>query len=236
MKVHIVTAANRDRYGRELEQMHRQRHEVFVGGLGWTELARKDGLERDQFDDASAVYLVAMENGDVQGSLRLLPTWRRCMLTECWPQSITHGEAPRGAGVWEWTRWCPGTMARPKTLVRARRALILAALEFARSRFIETYVTYCDTKFLGQLVELGWAPEPLGLPQPYGQSQAVGVVWAVADDLLERTRALLGVRDPVALEAPPRGRVSVPVWLLEQLLEAQPDAGPAAPVSTSMAA
>lgn len=236
MKVHIVTAANRDRYGRELEQMHRQRHEVFVGGLGWTELAQRDGLERDQFDDGSAAYLLAMENGDVQGSLRLLPTWRRCMLTECWPQSVTRGEPPRGPGVWEWTRWCPGTLARPKTLVRARRALILAALEFARSRLIETYVTFCDTKFVGQLVELGWNPEPLGLPEPYRQGQAVGVVWPVEDGLLERTRALFKVRDPVSLEAPARGRISVPVWVLEQLLEAQPESESPAPIATQLAA
>ena len=236
MKVHIVTAANRDRYGRELDQMHRQRHEVFVGGLGWTELARRDGLERDQFDDVSAVYLLAIENGDVQGSLRLLPTWRRCMLTECWPQSVTRGQAPRGPGVWEWTRWCPGTLARPKTLVRARRALILAALEFARSRLIETYLTYCDTKFLGQLVELGWSPQPLGLPQPYGQGEAVGVAWPVEEDLLERTRALFNVRDPVALEVPARGRFSAPVWMLEQLLEAQPDAEVTSPLTTRLAA
>ena len=104
------------------------------------------------------------------------------------------------------------------------------------SRFVETYLTYCDTKFLGQLVELGGAPEPLGLPQPYGQGQAVGVVWPVEEDLLERTRALFSVRDPVSLEAPARGRISVPVWMLEQLLAAQPAEGPPAPPATRLAA
>ena len=105
-----------------------------------------------------------------------------------------------------------------------------------RSRLIETYVTFCDTKFLGQLVELGWSPEPLGLPQPYRQGQAVGVVWQVEEDLLERTRALFSVRDPVSLEAPARGRISIPIWVLEQLLEAQPEPSAPVPTATQLAA
>ena len=47
MKVHIVTAANRDRYSRELDQMHRQRHEVFVGGYH---------LERQRVEDAGSGF------------------------------------------------------------------------------------------------------------------------------------------------------------------------------------
>ena len=55
MKVHIITSANRAVYGRELEQMHRLRHEIFVEELGWTDLWSAEGVERDDFDDEHAV-------------------------------------------------------------------------------------------------------------------------------------------------------------------------------------
>src|SRR5581483_348121 len=112
MKVHIVTRANRAHYRNELEQMHRLRHEIFVDELGWSALRSDDGIERDEFDDDHAVYLVAAERGEVHGSLRLLPTWKRCMISERFPEWANPGLFRTGAGIWEWTRWAPGTTHR----------------------------------------------------------------------------------------------------------------------------
>ncbi|TRO86576.1 autoinducer(acylhomoserine lactone) synthesis protein, partial [Glycocaulis profundi] len=47
MRVHIVTPANRGLYGVQLEQMHRQRREVFIDRLGWSEIDTGEELERD---------------------------------------------------------------------------------------------------------------------------------------------------------------------------------------------
>lgn len=221
MKVHIVTKANRAFYVGELDQMHRLRHRVFVDELKWTALASPDGLEVDDFDDEdAAVYLIACEEGRVHGSLRLLPTWRRSMLKERWPHFVTEGECPAGPSIWEWTRWCPGSLTDRRHLIRSRSALIIAALEFARSRGIDTYITFCEVKFVGQLEELGWQPQPLGMALPFDEGTAMGVQWAIGPQLLPETRRLLRVFEPISLEAPAAQEADTFVrpWMLERLL------------------
>jgi acyl-homoserine lactone synthase len=220
VKVHVITKANRAHYASELEQMHRLRHQVFVDELKWTALASPSGLEIDNFDDEdAAVYLVACEDGRVYGSLRLLPSWRRCMLKERWPEFVTEGETPTGPNTWEWTRWCPGTLNDRRHLIKARAALIIAALEFARSRSIKTYITFCEVKFVGQLEELGWHPRPLGMPRPFDEGTAIGVEWEVGPDLLAETRKLMRLSGPVSIEAPAAdGESFIRPWMLERLL------------------
>jgi acyl-homoserine lactone synthase len=202
LKVHIVTAANRALYREQLEQMHQLRHRIFVEELGWAALASPEQLEIDEFDDRHAVYLLACRDGEVHGSLRLLPTWRRCMITERFPDYLQGRSAPVGPDAWEWTRWCPGSVRSAKNLIRARSALIVAALEFACSRNIETYLTFCELKFVGQLEELGWRPTPLCLPRDFSEGVAIAVSWAVNTDLLNATRRLLRLSGPVSFEAP----------------------------------
>jgi acyl-homoserine lactone synthase len=218
VRVHIVTPANRALYAQELEQMHRLRHEIFVEELGWSALRSPDRKERDEFDDGAAVYLLAMEDSVVHGSLRLLPTWKRCMISERFAEWA--GESPVAAEgtAWEWTRWCPGTAKRARALIKARGALITAAVEFARSRGVETYYTFCETKFLPQLMELGWAPQPLGLPRGYDEGQAIAVRWSVTPDQLGKARAQFRIKGPVSFEAPAFEGSTLSASQIEQLL------------------
>lgn len=221
MKVHVVTNANRSLYAKALERMHQLRHQVFVEELGWSDLRSDDGVETDGFDCEDAVYLLACEDGECFGSVRLLPTWRRSMLTEIWPEFITaRHERVAGPDIWEWTRWCPGVMTKRHELVRARKALLLAALEFAGSRSVKTYITFCESRFLGQFEEIGWAPRPLGLPRPTADGgMSMGVIWDVTRGLLSETRRLFKIDEPVLIEAPTPGSVGVFVqpWMLERL-------------------
>jgi len=203
MKVHVVTGANRSLYTKALERMHQIRYRVFVEDLGWSDLKSADGLETDDFDNDDAVYLLACEDGECFGSVRLLPTWRRSMLKEIWPEFVSSDERAAGPDIWEWTRWCPGHISKRHELVRARKALFLAALEFAGSRSIKTYITFCETRYFGQLEEIGWRPRPLGLPRPTeGGAMAMGVIWDVKPELLQGTRQLFKIDEPVLIEAP----------------------------------
>lgn len=203
MDVEVLTKSDSAGSASLFEQMHRQRHQVFAEELGWTALRSDTGLEIDGFDDRHAVYLVAHEGREVQGSLRLLPAWRRSMLLECWPEHVAPDRRAFDGTVWEWTRWCPGVAARPRTLLTARRALILAAVAFGQARGARRFVTLCETKFVDQLEALGWDPEPLGAPFPYAEGVAVGVGWDLRPNaLLETAARLKAPRRPWASLAP----------------------------------
>jgi N-acyl-L-homoserine lactone synthetase len=220
MKVHVVTSANRSLYAKALERMHQLRYRVFVEELGWSDLQSADGLEKDDFDNDDAVYLLACEEGECFGSVRMLPTWRRSMLSEIWPEFVTTGERATGPDIWEWTRWCPGLVSRRHELVRARKALFLAALEFAGSRGVKTYITFCETRYFGQLEEIGWRPRPLGLPRcAQDGAMAMGVIWDLKPELLAETRRLFKIDEPVLIEAPIPGSAGsfVQPWMLERL-------------------
>lgn len=191
MDVQLLTKSDRDANTALFEAMHRQRHDVFVEHLGWTDLRSPHGCEIDQFDDAHAVYLVAHDDDVVHGSLRLLPAWRRSMLLECWPHAAPALAQEIDASTWELTRWCPGVAARPRQLLAARSALILEAVAFAQARGVRRYVTLCETKFVDQLDALGWAPQPLGPSFAYAQGTAIGVGWTVRPNALLETAARL---------------------------------------------
>jgi acyl-homoserine lactone synthase len=57
--IHVITGANRHLYEPELLAHFRLRHEIYVVERRWTNLARPDGLERDQFDSYLSVGTVA---------------------------------------------------------------------------------------------------------------------------------------------------------------------------------
>ena len=191
MDVKVLTKADETAHAALFEAMHRQRHQVFAVELGWTALRTASGSEVDDFDTPDAHYLIAHDGGEVHGSLRLLPAWRRSMLRECWPDSVSLSEGPFDDGVWEWTRWCPGVAARPRQLLAARRALILAAVAFGQARSARRFVTLCDVKFFDQLDSLGWNPAPLGPVIPYAEGAALGVTWELRPNALLETAARL---------------------------------------------
>src|SRR5579884_4390120 len=93
--IHIVSAENEHRYRDEMEQAYRLRHRVFVDELGWTELAKQDGREVDQFDNKYAVHMLYVERGKVLGYQRMLPSTRPHLLSEISPQ-LCEGERPVG--------------------------------------------------------------------------------------------------------------------------------------------
>lgn len=54
--------------------------------MGWEDLRRPDGRERDRFDDAHAVHMICAEGEEVVGYQRLLPTTRPYLLSTLYPQ------------------------------------------------------------------------------------------------------------------------------------------------------
>lgn len=89
---------------RVLHSMFRLRHRVFKERLDW-EVPSRDGMERDQFDDERPVYLAYHgDDGEVIGSVRLLPTTGPNMIRDIFP-FLAEETIPAHHRVWEVSRF-----------------------------------------------------------------------------------------------------------------------------------
>ncbi len=105
--IHLIHARNRHLYATQLAEMHRQRHEHFIGERGWP-LTAIDGGEYDEYDDADAAYLVGFSTeGEVAVSVRFRPTEQTSLIADVFPHLISPTEQPvKGPAMFEATRYC----------------------------------------------------------------------------------------------------------------------------------
>ncbi len=145
--------------------MHRDRKRIFVDLLKWDVPVINGEFEIDQFDNASAVYLIcADDDGSHRGSLRLLPTNRPHILGTLFPE-LCEGPVPAGPNIYEITRCCFSPRIRASERLRVRNQLATAAVEFALFNGIDAFTCVADGGWYSQILSMGWMCEPLGLPR-----------------------------------------------------------------------
>ena len=81
---------------------------MFKERLDW-DVSVSDGLEIDQYDTFKPTYLLALEQRDVVGCVRLLPTTGRNMLADTFPVLLDGHAAPKATRIWESSRFCVDT-------------------------------------------------------------------------------------------------------------------------------
>ena len=149
-----------------LMQMHHDRKRVFVDRLGWSLPSPQSWLEVDDFDNESAVYLVARSphTGTHAGSVRLLPSTQPHMLNSLF-QCLCAGPVPVAGDCWEISRLvtAPPEVAGTSVL-KLHRLLALALLEFAGLNAINRYTLVAETNRVPALLSIGWRVIPVGLP------------------------------------------------------------------------
>lgn len=203
--IHVVTAENRATYGRELAQMHRLRWLFFIEQRGWSALhalQTTPGVERDEYDDARAVYLLALsEEGDVQGAMRLRPTDDKSLIGDKFPFLVgPETDAQFGAQTWEITRLMRSPDYRGSD-GELRLRINYAACEFAIARGITRFVCVVDTFLLPAMRALNRDKHRvLGLPHVYDEGEMIAVELKPDEEWLARCRALAGFSGPVMYE------------------------------------
>lgn len=185
-----VTAADRID---ELEQAWRLRHRVFVEEKGWSDLARPDGREIDQFDHEEAVHLCVMRGRRVVAYARLLPTTRAHLLSDVLPELCRFRDVPRGTETMEWTRHCVDADHRGSTFAmgEAERELVLAIVEWVAANGIDHLTAEGHPVWVSRLLRLGFGVEPLCLPTPIAGEMAMGLFISVTEATVAKTRAVL---------------------------------------------
>ncbi|ALA18509.1 MULTISPECIES: acyl-homoserine-lactone synthase [unclassified Chelatococcus] len=203
-RIHAVSGDNQACFADQLEQYFRIRHEIYVGERGWSDVARPDGREIDQFDTDSAIHLLGMHPslGLVAGS-RLVPTLAPHLLSDVFPQLAPNG-IPRAEDAFEWTRiFVVPALREPGRPSRAAGMVYCGILEFCLSRGIRRLSVVCETYWLPRLANLGWRPQRLGPAIWHKGEEIMGLILDMTEDALMRTRAFYGITRPVlATKAP----------------------------------
>lgn len=161
----IVERPNRPLGHPALRSMFEARKRVFVDLLKWDVPVIGGRYELDQFDDGNAVYLVIRDrDGQHLGSARLLQTMRPHILGTLFPR-LCAGEAPRGAGVIEITRFCLERRQGGAQRLAIRNQLVSALVDYALDRGITSYTGVAEMAWLQQILAFGWTCRPLGTPR-----------------------------------------------------------------------
>lgn len=121
------------------------RHKIFIERLGW-QLPVQGGLERDQFDRADTIYVVARsDEGNICGCARLLPTTHPYLLGEVFPQLMNGSPPPSAHDVWELSRFAVADLKAGATgqeqQAKASRELLAAVVEVAMQRGAQRLIT-----------------------------------------------------------------------------------------------
>ena len=148
-----------------LRAMFAARKSVFIDLLKWDVPVLAGAYEVDQFDDPHACYLVLADRaGNHLGSARLLPTTRPHILDSFYAELCAEAP-PRGATIFEVTRFCLDRSLRAVQRRAVRDMLVMALVEHALAHGIETFTAIAEMGWLQQILAFGWRCRPLGLPQ-----------------------------------------------------------------------
>lgn len=196
-ELHVVCEANRHLYETVLDDYFRLRHQIYVTERGWKELERSDGREIDQFDTPRTIYLIALEGRRVVGSHRLVPTDGPTLMGDVFPQLALRGTV-RGADVYELSRVFVvrerrGEQAQP----RIESIVMAGTMEFGLLEGLRAFTIVMETWWLPRFQEMGWNPQPLGLPVSINGMSCIGVTVAVTEEAWSRTCATRSVNGSV---------------------------------------
>ena len=188
--IHVVRAANRHLYERELDEHHRLRADIYIGENRWRALKSVGGREYDQFDTADATYLLGLdETGRVACGSRLHGSLGPTLMSEVFPQLANVRGIPRNAETVEWTRFFISPSHRTERASSPVAGtitcgVIQAALDEAASAV--NVVT--ETFWLPRFATFGWRIGPLGEPLSHDGLSIVGWTFPIDDAMLEATR------------------------------------------------
>ncbi|WP_430252126.1 acyl-homoserine-lactone synthase TraI [Neorhizobium sp. DAR64860/K0K1] len=177
MRILTVAPDQCERHRDFLRQMHRLRATVFGGRLAW-DVSITAGEERDQYDDCSPTYLLAIANGGkVAGCVRLLPASGPTMLEQTFPRLLDAGSLRPHSGMVESSRFCVDTslisQRQASQLHLATLSLFAGIIEWSMASGYSEIVTVTDLRFERILKRAGWPMRRLGEPAPIGNTIAI---------------------------------------------------------------
>lgn len=178
-----------------LEQAFRLRYEVFVRQLKWTLPRAADGVERDEFDDDNAHYVLVTHGIDdvILAGLRFHPTSSPTLLTSVFP-FLMDTPVPSTPAIWEGTRLFTNPALAAEESRLAMAALLHEAFAYARRHGVDHIVSVSDVFLERVLRRTGLTVERLGQVRQIDNGiRALALRMPCTDEVIERLEAMRGV-------------------------------------------
>lgn len=143
-----------DKYPALSRAMFADRADQFVGRHGWPLRLSADGLEIDEYDDASATYCLVEEEGAHLGSVRLRPASNGCMVEDHFPGLWLRGEGLRNSV--EITRFCAAPTLAPDDRLTAVSELLLGLCRYCQREGIGSFFGVVFPPVARLIRQAGW--------------------------------------------------------------------------------
>ena len=171
------------------EAVHRLRYKIFVEEMGWSDLARPDRLEIDQFDHDEAEHHLVIRNGELAGYQRMLPTTRPHLLSDVLTD-LYEGTPPSGPKVWELTRYAvaPGHRDGKRGVSTVGTELIAGFVEWGLKRGVNQVIIEFEPMWVLRALQLHFLARPLGYQRTYVKQKVVATLLTFNEHTLEVVR------------------------------------------------
>lgn len=209
--IKLIYGHERHHYPHFIDAMHKLRKQVFHDRLKW-DVSVVGDWEIDAFDDEDPLYVLSLDNdGQLQGSLRLLPTTGPNMLRDVFSQIIENFGAVSNPLVWESSRFCirmqGGSDQRESQLISKATVELIAGMgEVGLLAGIDHIVTVYDA-FLRRIIrQTGCKEELIGEAVRFGRVLTYAGLFevnAIEIDAFKRVWNL----PPYLVESESRGRL-----------------------------
>jgi acyl-homoserine lactone synthase len=195
-EIHVVRKDNRHLYEPYFDPYFRLRHDIYVKQRKWMALDRPDGREMDQFDTEDAVYLFCIDNGQLIGAMRALPTLLPTLMSDIFPYLNIRGPIRR-PDVYELSRIFViperrGEHAGP----RVEMLLLTAIMEYGISIGLTGFTIVLESWWLPRFERCGWKAHPLGLPQMIDGMSVLAVLVDCDDTTWKSLCSQIGLTGP----------------------------------------
>lgn len=176
-EIHVVCAKNRHLYEDVMDDYFHARHQIYIDERKWTELAKPDGREIDQFDGPTTVYIIALEGRRAVGSQRMVPTCGPTLMGDVFPQLAAGRGLIRHPDAFELSRMFVVRDRRGDAAKPGIESLVMAGtMEYGLAEGIRQFTIVMETWWISRFLNMGWKVRPLGLPVDIAGMNCVGVV------------------------------------------------------------
>lgn len=190
--IRIVESCDRAINSALIDQMYRVRASVFSDRLGW-DVEVRNGREIDRFDAEDPLYLLSIDEqtGQLQGSVRLLPTTGPNMLRDVFP-ILLGGETVQSSLIWESSRFALnpelGRRGDDANLVVSKTTieLLCGIVEVCQNAGIPHVVSVYDTRMARIFKAASCSATVIGTPTRIGKIMTYAGIFEITDEMLIR--------------------------------------------------